>query len=243
MNSDVPYNSYLNSNQYDNNFKFELIDENVTLTVIKRIKNKFSSGLDGISNSLIKHMSKVLLKPLTLIINQTLTTGIFPDKLKWSKIIPIFKKGDDSCISSYRPISLLSSISKIFEYVILDQLTGYLVNNNILCSEQFGFRAGYSTELVALRLIDQMIGDIDAGKIPLNIFIDLSKAFDTLDHSILIEKLHYYGINGTELMLFKNYLTQRKQSTEVNGVMSTFQTIKTGVPQDPFWDLFWSCYI
>ena len=221
----------MNNKQYDNNFKFELIDENVTLTVIKRIKNKFSSGLDGISNSLIKHMSKVLLKPLTLIINQTLTTGIFPDKLKWSKIIPIFKKGDDSCISNYRPISLLSSVSKIFEYVILDQLTGYLVTNNILCSEQFGFRAGYSTELAALRLIDQMIGDIDAGKIPLNIFIDLSKAFDTLDHSILIDKLHYYGINGTELMLFKNYLTQRKQLTEVNGVMSTFQTIKTGVPQ------------
>ena len=110
------------------------------------MKNKFSYGLDGISNSLIKNNSDVLSKPLTLIINQTLSSGIFPGNLKSSKVIPILKSGEISCISNYRPISLLPSLSKIVEYVILDQLTDYLIKNYIVCSEQFGFRSGYSTE-------------------------------------------------------------------------------------------------
>ena len=199
--------------------------------MIKRLKNKFSYGLDGISNFLIKNCSEVLSKPLTLIINQTLTSGIFPEKLKSSKVIPIFKSGEVSCISNYRPISLLPSLSKIFEYVILDQLTDYLIKNNILCSEQFGFRSGYSTELAALRLIDRMISHLDAGRIPLNIYIDLSKAFDTLDRTILLEKLRHYGIRDTELQLIKNYLSNRYQLTEVNGYKSKPLKIKTGVPQ------------
>ena len=95
--------------------------------VINRLKNKFSYGLDGISNSLIKNSSDVLSKPLTLIINQTLTSGIFNEKLKSSKVIPIFKSGEFSCISNYRPIYLLPSLSKFFEYVILEQLTDYLI--------------------------------------------------------------------------------------------------------------------
>ena len=99
------------------------IDEKRVSMVIKRLKNKFSYGLDGISNFLIKNCSEVLSKPLTLIINQTLTSGIFPEKLKSSKVIPIFKSGEVSCISNYRPIYLLPSLSKIFEYDILDQLT------------------------------------------------------------------------------------------------------------------------
>ena len=157
--------------------------------VIKRLKNKFSYGLDGVSISLIKNSSDVLSKALTLIINQT----IIPEKLKSSKVIPIFKSGEVICISNYRPISLHPSLSKVFEYVILDQLTDYLIkNNNILCSGQFGFRSGYSTELAALRLIDRIISHLDAGRIPLNIYIDLSKAFHTLDHTTLFKKLRHY---------------------------------------------------
>ena len=90
-----------------------------------------------------------------------LFSGIFPDKLKSSKVIPILKKGDDTSISNYRPISLLPSLSKIFEYVIADQLKEYFIDNNLLCAEQFGFRTGYSTELAALQLVDKMIHQID----------------------------------------------------------------------------------
>ena len=111
-------------------------------------------------------------------------------------------------------------MSKIFDYVILDQLTDYLIIIiPILCSEQFGFRSDYSTELAALRLIDQVISHLDAGRIPVNIYIYVFKAFDTLDHTIL-EKLRHYGIRDTELQLIKNYLSNRYQLTEVNGYKS-----------------------
>ena len=155
-------------------------------------------------------------------------------KLKLSKVIPIFKSGEVSGISNYKPISLLPSLSNIFEHVILDYLTDYFINNNILRSGQFGFQSGYSTELATLRLVDQMISHIAAGIIPLNICIDISKAFDTLedlDHTILLEKLWHYGIRDTEHRLIKKYLSNRYQLTEVNGYKSKPLKIKTAVPQ------------
>ena len=115
--------------------------------------------------------------------------------------------------------------------MIQEQLVDYLLVNILLCNEQFGFRSGYSTELAALHLVDNMINEIDNGKTPINIYIDLSKAFDTLNHDILIHKLNYYGVKGSELKLFDNYLSNRKQYTEVNGYKSNTQMIQTGVPQ------------
>ena len=182
------------------------------LSIIKKLKHKFSSGSDIISNHLLKYAATTISKPLMVIINQMLTNGIFPEKLKLAKVIPVFKSGDQ-LFSNYRPISLLSSISKIFEYVIQEQLVDYLLVNNLLCNEQFGFRSGYSTELAALHLVDNMINEIDNGKTPINIYIDLSKAFDTLNHGILIHKLNYYGVKGSELKLFDNHLSNRKQYT------------------------------
>ena len=123
-----------------------------------------SSGSDSISNHLLKYAATTISKPLMVIINQMLTNGIFPEKLKLAKVIPVLKSGDDQLFSNYRPISLLSSISKIFEYVIQEQLVDYLLVNNLLCNEQFGFRSGYSTELAALNLVDNMINEIDNGK-------------------------------------------------------------------------------
>ena len=117
ISSEETFDSYLNED-FHPNFKFNQIDEMKVSMVIKRLRNKFSYGLDGILNSLIKNSSDVLSKPLTLIINQTLTSGIFPEKLKSSKVIPIFTSGEVSCISNYRPISLLPSLFKIFEYVL-----------------------------------------------------------------------------------------------------------------------------
>lgn len=229
--SDVQYSTYLDTNANNPKFKFTQTTEEAIKVIIKKLKNKGSSGLDSISNKLLKLASHIISKPLAIIINQMLATGQFPNKLKLSKVIPIFKHGDSSLLTNYRPISLLSSVSKIFEKVIADQLTQHFTHNNLFCNEQHGFRPGYSTELAALRLADHMIYQMDNGKIPINVYIDLSKAFDTLNHGILLSKLMHYGIQNVELDCFKNYLSNRYQLTQINGEKSDLKAIETGVPQ------------
>ena len=161
-----------------------------------------------------------------------------------SKIKPLFKSGDKSLFSNYRPISLLPSLSKILECVIFYQLPRYFTNNNLLCVDQFGFRPGHSTELAVLRLVDHLITQMDRCKIPTNIYIDLSKAFDTLNHSILLEKLQYYGVTSTSLSPLNNYLSDRCQYVECNGHRSNTLPITTG-PTGLcfFWPLLFLIYI
>ena len=138
-------------------------------------------------------------------------TGTYPQQLKIAKVTPIFKANDKEQFSNYRPISLLPSISKIFIGVIYQQLTKYLLENKLLSSQQYGVRASHSTELAALNLIDHLTYDLDNGKIPTNIFIDMSKAFDTLQHETLLNKLAYYGVREKANDLIRSYLTNRKQ--------------------------------
>ena len=123
-------------------------------------------------------------KPLTFLINQTLTTSIFPRELKISRVKPLFKKGDPMLFFNYKPISLLSSISKIYEYVIFHQLLNYMDTNKLFYNDQYGFRRRHSTELSAVRFVTDLIKDMDNYKIPTTVLIDLSKAFDTLNHDI-----------------------------------------------------------
>ena len=153
------------------NFNFIPVNETYIDNIINKLNNKSSCGYDNFSNKHIKYARNVLTKPLTLLINQCLQTGIYPSQLKMSRIKPLFKSGDKSLFSNYRPISLLPSLSKIFERVIFDQLLGYFTNNNLLCLDQFGFRPGHSTELAALRLVDHLITQMDRCKIPTNIYI------------------------------------------------------------------------
>ena len=151
----------------------------------------------------------------------------------------MFKNGDSAQVSNYRPISLLNSFSKIFEYVMFHQLFDYLNDNNLLCLQQFGFRPGHSTELAAMKLVDHLIKEMDKGNIPINVYIDLSKAFDSLDHTILLKKLTYYYIVDAENKLFDNYLTNRFQYVDYKGVKSHVKLITTGVPQGSIWDLYY----
>ena len=193
--------------------------------MIDRLKNKSSKGIDGISNNLIKTAKYVFAKPLTLIINQMLSSGIFPEQLKVSKIIPLHKANDKMFITNYRPIALLpsTSISKI--------LTSHFVENKVISPQKYGVRANHSTELAALNLVDYLTYKLDNGIIPINIYIDLSKAFDTLIHSILLDKLSHYGVNGVAKKLLQNYLSNRHQVVDFNGSTSDTLEIKTGVPQ------------
>ena len=159
----------------------------------------------------IKSMYRELKIPLMNIFSQSLSTRIFRDKVKIAKVSPIFKNGKKSIASNYRPISVLPCFSKILERIMYNRPYSYLTENNILFNKQFGFQAGHSTEHALLKLVDQISNTFSDKNYLLGIFIDLSKAFDTVDHKILIQKLERYGINGKNLSWFKKYLTNRKQ--------------------------------
>ena len=160
-----------------------------------------------------------------------ITTGIFPDSFKKSKIIPLFKKGEPSLLVNYRPISLLPTISKIFERIIHNQMYDYFNDNNLLAEQQYGFRKLHSTEFAAVKLADYISKQMESGKIPCSLYIDLSKAFDTLCYDILLQKLRYYGFSGTELKLLRCYLRNREQYVKYNNYQSELIDISTGVPQ------------
>ena len=224
------YKRYLNR-IITSSFTFNHTQPEHVSKIIEKFMPKTSSGHDGLSMKLIKRLKYVLSTPLSLLINQSLCTGIFPEKLKVAKIRPIFKKGDESMVDNYRPVSILPALSKVFEKVVFDQLYKYLTENDLLYSGQYGFRKGHSTELACIEFVDNVIHKLDCGKLPISIFLDLSKAFDTLDHTILLEKLKYHGIDGVALAWFRNYLTNRSQFVQINDIESARLAISTGVPQ------------
>ncbi len=187
-------------------------------SIIDQLAPISSFGFDGISTKLVKTDQDAVVIPVVTIINQTLNTGIFADRLKIAKICPIHKKDDDTLFTNYRPISLIPAISKIFEKVIFKQLYEFFQANKLFYNSQYGFRTKHSTEFAALEVIDRIMVEMDKNDFPINIYLDISKAFDTLDHNILIDKLSYYGINGIALKHFQNYITDRKQFIEINDV-------------------------
>ena len=220
----MTYSDYL-TNPAHSRFSFTPVSEKETLNIINNLKNKKSYGIDGISNVLLKSIANEILKPLTLIINQSLETGIFPDAFKTSKVTPLYKKGDKTDLNNYRPISILPTISKVFERVIHVQLYDYFCKNNLLCEQQYGFRSKHSTELATIKLVDFLVKSMDENKIPGAIYLDLSKAFDTLNFNILINKLKFYGITGTPLKLLENYLRNRHQFVAFKNINSDLQEI------------------
>ena len=212
-------------------FHFETVTIDEVKKIISKLKPKGSSGQDGISSALLKDINFTTVNIITLIINQSISTGIFPDKLKVAKIVPIFKKDNPHLTGNYRPISLLPVISKVFEKVVFSQLYSYFDQNGLLYKSQYGFRKGHSCEFAAMEVTDKIFQSLDKKKLPIALFLDFSKAFDTINHSILLNKLKHYGINGTALKWFSSYLTNRKQFVLYKGKMSKETTITTGVPQ------------
>ena len=224
------YSYYLNK-QINSTFTFKNIDEIIVKKTINNLPTKNSCGYDDISSKLLKVIAPVIIKPLTLLINQVLNTGIFPDKLKIAKVIPIYKKGDPQLFENYRPISLLPTISKVLEKIIHKQLSSYFEEYGLFFPNQYGLRPKHSTEYAALELIDRIINKMDLNEIPIDIFLDLSKAFVTIDHTILLHKLKYYGLEQSTLRLFESYLKNRKQYTEIEESKSEILPLTIGVPQ------------
>ena len=212
-------------------FEFDEVSEGTILQLITNMKNKNTKGCDQISNKLLKAIKTEIAKPLSFIINQSLKTGSFPVKLKLARVRPLFKKGDPQIINNYRPISILPAISAIFERVIHLQLTHYFEDNTLLTKSQYGYRSGHSTELASLELTDRIYKHLENNEVPIAIFIDLSKAFDTLDHDILLSKLDYYGIKGVAKQLLESYIRNRQQFVQIDNNRSRTITLNIGVPQ------------
>ena len=147
------------------------------------------------------------------------------------KLYHYTKKDDETLFENYRPISLLPAMSKILEKVVYKQLNDYFTVNSLFYKSQHGFKKLHSTETAALEFIDRIMNFLDNGKLPLAIYLDLSKAFDTLDHQILLRKLKHYGITGTALNWFEDYLKNRKQYVLFDETRSDVLPITTGVPQ------------
>ncbi len=228
--SEKSYFQYLkNVRKEEKSLFFKPVTEEDVLIEVMNLKNKDSSGIDNISNKLLKKVIFPILQPLTELINQSTLLGIVPNSVKIAKVIPIYKQEDENLIKNYRPISLLISISKILEKIVYKQLYNFVKDK--LHSSQYGYRRKHSTEHALLELNDRILQSLDNGELCMGIFIDLSKAFDTLDHQILIEKLRHYGVRGTPLNWFKSYLTNRRQYVEFKGNQSETKFLTHGVPQ------------
>src|SRR6218665_2661933 len=168
---------------------------------------------------------------ISAIINSSFSTGIVPAKLKIASVTPIFKQGDKHLMTNYRPISVLPFTAKLLEKAIANRLTAFVEKLELLSPMQFGFRKHHSTEMALIKIQDMITKAIDNKKHSLGIFIDLAKAFDTVDHSILIKKLNNYGVRGVPLVWFRNYLDARYQRVRCNGALSESRLITYGVPQ------------
>ena len=190
-----------------------------------------SPGHDNLTTRLIKHIFPTISKPLTHLINRSLETGHVPTEIKIAKVIPIYKAGDPKLLSNYRPISILPIFSKIYEKIMYSRLEAHLTLHNILSPYQFGFRHNHSTAMAVSIFVDSLYTILNQHKFAIATFLDLSKAFDLVNHDILLKKLHHYGVRGIAHQWFKNYLQHRKQYVFHNHSKSSLKDIICGVPQ------------
>jgi hypothetical protein len=216
---------------YRNSIFLSPTNEQEIKAIIQSFPSKSSYGFDEVSMNLLKKTSLNILNPLTKIINLSLSTGVVPSKIKISKVCPIYKEGPEDVFGNYRPISLLTSFSKVFERIVFTRLNTYLIQNNILISSQYGFRTSYSTEMAIHDFYHKISDGIDDNNYVIGLFVDLKKAFDTVNHKVLLTKLNHYGIRGVALQWIENYLSNRQQYVSLNKTISDLKTVRCGVPQ------------
>ena len=221
--------SYINKYVMDSMLVTETTCDEIK-NIIVSLKNS-SSDWDDIHSKVLKRSYNYYFQVLTHIFNLSLTQGIFPQELKLARVIPLYKNEDKMLINNYRPVSVLPLFSKILERLMFNRLEMFINKHDILYKYQFGFRKGYSTTMSLLILVDKIKSALDNGDIVVEVFLDLSKAFDTVNHDILLRKLYKYGIRGVSYNWFKSYLFQRKQYVVFNNTKSAERYVTCGVPQ------------
>ena len=201
------------------------------VNIINALPNKKSCGHDGIPANVVKSAVYCIASHLSNLINYSFDKGFFPDPLKIGKICPIYKAGEQTNVANYRPISLLPLFSKIYEKAIYLRLSSFFAVNNILIDNQYGFRNKHSAYMAVLKLYDEISIATDDNEFALAVYLDLAKAFDTVDMHILCSKLYHYGVRGVAFDLLKSYLTNRKQFVLYDGSNSNIVDVHSGVPQ------------
>ena len=201
------------------------------MALINLLNLNKANGHDDIDPHFLKIASPIIAFPLSLFFNHSISLGIFPNKLKLAKVIPVYKKGSADQLNNYRPISLLPSLSKIFERLLHKRMLSFFNCNNVLVPTQYGFRHKRCSIHPILDLITSCHDSIQNSDISALLFLDIQKAFDSVSHSILLRKLEHYGIGGIANSLMKTYLEKRKQYVSIAAHNSTNRTIEFGVPQ------------
>ena len=212
-------------------FSSSPLNKEKVLKAFLKVKTSNGYGTDMISSFFLKTGIEILAASLIQRFNWSMSLGHFPDNWKTARVAPIFKKGSTQDKSNYRPISVLPVVSCLFEKLVFDQLYSYFNDNKLIFSDQSGFRSLHSTLTSLLRCTNDWYLNIDKGLYTAAVYIDLKKAFDTVDHEILLSKLKYYGVKGKEFRWFHSYLADRSQSCRVNGQISSTEPINCGVPQ------------
>ena len=198
---------------------------------ILHMSTKKATGLDDISCRILKLARPVIVDSLTFIMNLSLSTGVFPNEWKIAKVVPLHKGGDLKSTNNYRPISILSCASKIIEKAVHKHVYSFLSEFNLINQHQSGFRPFHSTETSLINMVDRWLSNMNSGKMTGVAFVDLRKAFDTVNHEILLKKLYDIGATDGTVKWFRSYLTQRTQKVLFKGSMSTALPVNTGVPQ------------
>ena len=207
------------------------VEESELILTFKQIKSGTSPGWDDITADSIKKIHTIVLSPLTHVLNLSLTQGIFPNELKIASVVPIYKNNDRTHFSNYRPVSVLCFFSKIYEKNFYNRLIGFIEKFDILYKNQFGFKRKHSTYMALIVLLDKIVDALERGDCVIGVFLDFSKAFDTVNHEILLQKLEFYGIRGIANNWIRSYLSNRSQYVNYLNDKSDSMTIKCGVPQ------------
>ena len=214
-----------------NSLAFYPTDSDEVINIISKFKTGKACGPSSIPGDILQLIKLEISSPISKLINLSLQTGFHPTKLKLAKVIPIHKKGSKMSISNYRPISLLSNINKVFEKIVFHRVYKFVENNDALYKHQYGFRKKYSTNHALISITEQIRKALDSNKYAIGVFVDFQKAFDTVDHNILLQKLERYGIRGNINNWFRSYLQDRNQFVSILGHDSNKRTLTYGVPQ------------
>ncbi|XP_065675763.1 uncharacterized protein LOC136091972 [Hydra vulgaris] len=228
--SHTDFHKYLKTLNSDSLF-IKPTEKNEIISVILSLNDGKASGPNSIPTFILKLLANDISSVLAKLFNLSFTTGIFPNILKTASVKPIHKKDSKLDCNNYRPISLLSNISKILEKLMYSRIYHFLDNSKCLYGRQFGFRLKHSTSHSLISITETICGAIDSGSFACGVFIDLQKAFDTVDHKNLTEILYHYGIRGIANDWFLSYINNRNQFVSINGFQSTCKVINYGVPQ------------